>query len=271
MTQNSQVVHQLPKSDNQGLEDRRMKRIQDLEEKLRLQSMPEQRSSKMACYRCGETGHFKRDCKKPRSGKLTASAAVSSHTVGASTGIPAIDSLRGSCPVSTMTIEGQKIPALVDTGSEVSTITETVYRRKFGGLRLQSAHWLSLKAANGLDIPYLGLLEAQVTVFGGSCRASLLVVKDPKDPHTRSRKESVPAILGMNILQQVLGTSFDGQGATMPSWLQAVVEEVRTQGKPLQGIARVVGSVRVLAESMMAVRVSGINRPGQRLVAEPSN
>lgn len=56
---------------------------------------------------------------------------------------------------------GVEVPCLVDTGSMVSTISESFFLQKFepwGQERLQSCHWLQLRAANGLAIPYLVIL-----------------------------------------------------------------------------------------------------------------
>lgn len=51
----------------------------------------------------------------------------------------------------------------------VSTITESFFRRYFepwGREKLQSCHWLDLRAAKGLPIPYLGYLELKVELCG---------------------------------------------------------------------------------------------------------
>ncbi|KAK7918908.1 hypothetical protein WMY93_010192 [Mugilogobius chulae] len=49
----------------------------------------------------------------------------------------------------------------------VSTITESFFREHFepwGPDRLRSCHWLQLRAANGLEIPYIGYLELDVAL-----------------------------------------------------------------------------------------------------------
>ena len=81
-------------------------------------------------------------------------------------------------------MEGKQVVAVIDTGSEVSTVTEAWFNEHLKGLPLQQTHWLSLKAANGLDIPYVGLLEGRVRVFGQECHASILVIKDTACPLT---------------------------------------------------------------------------------------
>ena len=95
---------------------------------------------------------------------------------------------------------GAQVLCLVDTGSMVSTVTESFFLQHFqpwGHERLQACNWLKLRAANGLDIPYVGYLELDVELCGTSVpRCGVLVVKDP--PGAVSAQ--VPGILGMNII-----------------------------------------------------------------------
>ena len=139
-------------------------------------------------------------------GKLAAITARSQTVEAESTAISQ-RRLRGQCPESRMEVEGKQVVAVIDTGSEVSTVTEAWFNEHLRGLPLQQTHWLSLKAANGLDIPYVGLLEGRVRMFGQECHASILVIKDTACPLTQARRRRTPALLGMNILQQVLPAS----------------------------------------------------------------
>jgi hypothetical protein len=77
--------------------------------------------------------------------------------------------LISSCPHLDVDMGGMKVPCLVDTGSMVSTISESFFRQHlepWGQERLRSCHWLELRAANGLTIPYLGYLELDVKLCG---------------------------------------------------------------------------------------------------------
>lgn len=54
------------------------------------------------------------------------------------------------------------VPSLLDTGSMVTTITRSFFRKHFGHLTdapLRDCAWLDLRAGNGLELPYLGYLE----------------------------------------------------------------------------------------------------------------
>ena len=156
-------------------------------------------------------------------------------------------------------MEGTQVVAVIDTGNEVSMITEAWFNEHLRGLPLQQTHWLSLKAANGLDIPYVGLLEGRVRVFGQECHASILVIKDTACPLTQARRRRTPALLGMNILQQVLPASQKTlQGRPPPPpLLEATVRETTLRCRTLVDLARAAGTTRVPALSMATVRVSG--------------
>ena len=89
---------------------------------------------------------------------------------------------------------GVEVSCLLDTGSMVTTITESCFREHFSHLstrELQDCRWLGLKAANGLDIPYLGYLELDVKVLD-TCLPSrgILIVKDPPEGVLTSRKKA---------------------------------------------------------------------------------
>lgn len=69
------------------------------------------------------------------------------------------ESLVSACPYMKVLMGGVWVPCLVDTGSMVSTITESSFREHLescGLDRLWSCNWLKLSAANGLAIPYIG-------------------------------------------------------------------------------------------------------------------
>ncbi|XP_076847994.1 uncharacterized protein LOC143493459 [Brachyhypopomus gauderio] len=110
---------------------------------------------------------------------------------------------------------GVQVPCLIDTGSMVSTLTESFFSAQFepqGQERLQSCHWLQLRAANGLEIPYLGYLELDVELCGKSMRdCGVLVVRDP--PGGMANK--VPGVLGMNVISKCYQELFGQHGPTL--------------------------------------------------------
>lgn len=105
---------------------------------------------------------------------------------------------------------GVNVLCLLDTGSMVSTITESFFRQHFepwGQDRLQQCQWLQLRAANGLAIPYLGYLELDVTLCDKVIPGcGVLVVSDPPG----GPMLEVPGVLGMNIISKCYHELFGG-------------------------------------------------------------
>ncbi|XP_073710120.1 retrovirus-related Pol polyprotein from transposon 412 [Misgurnus anguillicaudatus] len=162
-----------------------------------------------------------------------------------------------SCPHLNVLIGGVEIPCLIDTGSMVSTIRESCFVRHFGlggQDQLRSCQWLQLKAANGLDIPYIGYVELDVELCGrliSDC--GVLVVKDPPGGSCTP----VPGVLGMNVLSRCYQEFFGQHGPSffkLPSVVQApsfVIQafqhchNVSTQSRvDRSGLARVRGRNR---------------------------
>lgn len=107
----------------------------------------------------------------------------------------------GTCPQVNIRVLGVEVSCLLDTGSQVSTISESFFRQHLGGDdedMLSTAGWLKLTATNGLDIPYLGYLELEVETMGRKIpNCGFLVVKDPP-----LASKAVSCIVGMNIISQ---------------------------------------------------------------------
>lgn len=126
-----------------------------------------------------------------------------------------VQGLMSTCPHLLVAMGGIKVPCLVDTGSMVSTITESFFSKSFepwGQERLQSCQWLQLRAANGLDIPYLGYLELEVELCGKTVnKCGILVVRDPPG----GLSSQVPGVLGMNIISKCYQELFGQHGPSL--------------------------------------------------------
>ncbi|XP_062844567.1 retrovirus-related Pol polyprotein from transposon 412 [Trichomycterus rosablanca] len=125
------------------------------------------------------------------------------------------NALLSNCPHLLVLMGGVHVPCLIDTGSMVSTITESFFSAHFeplGQERLQSCHWLQLRAANGLEIPYLGYLELDVELCGKSMRdCGVLVVRDPLG----GMAAKIPGVLGMNVISRCYQELFGQHGPTL--------------------------------------------------------
>ncbi|KAK0141252.1 hypothetical protein N1851_021767 [Merluccius polli] len=148
----------------------------------------------------------------------------------------------------------------------VSTITETFFYKHFepiGRSSIQPCHWLQLRAANGLAIPYVGYTESDVELCGKLMpKCGILVVKDPP-----SGISKVPGVLGMNVLSKCYREFFEQHGQSLfevPSLTQAPTSllqafqhchQVETQPPTDFGRVKVRGrkACRVPGGSMMLV------------------
>ncbi|CAC5418434.1 unnamed protein product [Mytilus coruscus] len=96
--------------------------------------------------------------------------------------------------------------SLLDTGAQVSTMTESFYRNHmadFGDL-VDITDMLRISAANGGDIPYLGYIECNLKALGYTFEnMGFLVVKDPSEDTLKQRKRRVPGVIGSNIFKSM--------------------------------------------------------------------
>ena len=88
----------------------------------------------------------------------------------------------GEKPVTSVIINGVELNCLMDTGSQVSFITEACYKEHFNKSNMKSINCLTIRAADGLSIPYVGYFEASVTLNDSVlCDRAILVIKDNGD------------------------------------------------------------------------------------------
>ena len=94
-----------------------------------------------------------------------------------------------------------EVTALLDTGSEVTTVTETWTAAHLQDLLPQQAY-LKLWVVNGAEVPYSCILLTDIDIFGTRCpNIPVLVVKEPTELSMQQRKRSLPVLVGMNVLR----------------------------------------------------------------------
>lgn len=140
--------------------------------------------------------------------KLLAPAAesqvVGEGEQGSKTDKPAIV---GECPGVEILVSGVKVPCLLDTGSQVTLFSECFFQKWLGGETKRSPQdlqWLTLKAANGLQIPYTGYAILDFSVGGVQVPGKgVIIVKDECLGAERG-------ILGMNVISHCWRELFQG-------------------------------------------------------------
>ena len=167
------------------------------------------------------------------------------------------EQLIGKAPIVEATVGGVTTRFLVDTGNQVSTITETFYRTHLAQTEnhLQDPNnWLTIRAANGLTVPYVGYLELDIEVCGVVVpKRGVLVVKDSDE-----RKGDVCGLLGTNVLCHV---------PAMSDALRSMTDAEDTP-QDVARIVRVAGCrlIFVPAHSTMAIPARGYCRSGTAIV-----
>ncbi|XP_023816073.1 uncharacterized protein LOC111948248 [Oryzias latipes] len=115
--------------------------------------------------------------------------------------------LIGECPNVLLKINHQPIPFILDTGSQVTMLSQSLFDKHLKGTGVTSADtlpWLTLRAANGLKIPYRGYTIVDCVVGSIEVTGKGIIVVD--DECLGSEK----GILGMNIIKPVWSTLTQG-------------------------------------------------------------
>ena len=129
---------------------------------------------------------------------------------------------------------------------------------------------VTLKAANGLEIPYSGVVTVDLELLGQKCEGvPELVVKDSSDPFTRKKKSDVPPLVGLNVLGRLSNLSNNLDIVPPPPVLQPVVREILLERATARGVARVAGQTLIPAHSLVTLRITGVQRPSRHLLASP--
>ncbi len=81
---------------------------------------------------------------------------------------------------------------------------------------LHDCAWLALKTANGMNIPCVGYVELDVSLFGITLpRKGIAYCKGCLFPTMYAQKQKVPAVLGMNIIRECYVNLLNDHGAEL--------------------------------------------------------
>lgn len=126
---------------------------------------------------------------------------------GPSAAPPQKPSIVGRCPEIEVFVQHRRIPCILDTGSQVTLFSETLFRRHFseGSMLAPSGiSWLALKAANGLNIPYVGYAVLDFQIGGIEVKGKGVVVVRDDCINTEY------GLLGMNVIADCWAGIFSG-------------------------------------------------------------
>ena len=179
------------------------------------------------CYRCGQSGHIAVGCRvimdhstKPYYHQRYYDQGLVHRLHGEHTNQQhhsRNSTLVGDSNEVSVSVCGVPTRALLDTGSTVTTISESFYRQHLYHLPIQPLDTiLSLSCANGESLPYLGYIEAGIELSGVPLcqyldKCLMLVV-----PSTEYHR-AVPLLIGTNVLTLLMSITKDAYG---PQFLQ---------------------------------------------------
>lgn len=113
----------------------------------------------------------------------------------------------GRCPEIEVTVQGKTIPCILDTGSQVTLMSQTLFQRHFGEECISDPDrisWLALKAANGLNIPYVGYAVLDFNIGGIEVKKKGVVIVRDDCINTEY------GLLGMNVVTDCWASIFQG-------------------------------------------------------------
>ena len=93
------------------------------------------------------------------------------------------------------------VTALIDTGSQVSTVTETYFNTLLEKKPILHGitKWMKVTGANDLPIPYLGYIELDISIVKTMIpKVGFLVVKETED----NSKSKLPFLSGSNFFMK---------------------------------------------------------------------
>lgn len=175
----------------------------------------------------------------------------------------------GKRPHVDIVINNNIVPFLVDSGSEVTTITESYYEKHLKVTLLDSS-WIRLGASNGLEIPTVGILILNLTLQGMVISdVHILVVKDPVHQGTYETKQQVPGVLGCNVLE-LLYNSKSPEIDRLSSELKTELKKYEIQlalsekltAEIRKGDSDIIGMVKTLSEPMVIPAESEVSLTG---------
>ena len=107
----------------------------------------------------------------------------------------------GTPTETTVSIEGKSVKSLLDTGSTVSTLSQSYYDNNLQHLKLQQLDSiLKTECAGGQMLPYNGFIEVTIYLKDLDRSFNCIILIIPDTPY----HETVPLLIGTNILNSIM-------------------------------------------------------------------
>ena len=157
-----------------------------------------------------------------------------------------------NCPETYIELNGVKVKCLLDTGAQVSTISEHFYKKYLSTSKLSdTSQILKLSAANKLHIPYLGYVEVSLKIQNTVYTNVGMIVEC-----VTSNSDPIQVVLGCNVLQSVRKYSHEKPSITYDTVWNNVISILDLDDETKQiGYVKLAGRqpVKVPANSMKVV------------------
>lgn len=141
----------------------------------------------------------------------------------------------GTCPGVEICVAGIKLPCLLDTGSQVTLFSESFFRKWLAKEQKrdpQDLGWLTLKAANGLQIPYTGYAILDFSVGGVTVPGKGVIIV------TDECLNAERGILGMNVISHFWQELFQGVHPGLTAFGAAMSQEAKGEWEQAFAVCR---------------------------------
>ena len=166
--------------------------------------------------------------------------------------------LVGNSNEATVLLENIECKALLDTGSQISSISQSFYLKHFSQISLQPLENLHVEGVTGQHLPYAGFIEIKLTVpiklVGSSMSLNVLLLVVADTPYN----SRTPVLLGTNVLnlclQSTLPHKVDDVDAPTVWWstFKCLTASLQTRGAV--GIVHCAESAVISARSSKIVK-----------------
>ncbi|CAB4012589.1 ATP-dependent DNA helicase PIF1 [Paramuricea clavata] len=200
------------------------------------------------CYRCGQAGHIQIGCRNPPLRRRETNEDLCQEVLSANINAPHLEKsayvlkeLIGDATEAVAFINGHACLALLDTGSQVTSIAKSFYDRHLFNQPIEPIqNIVRVVGAGGQEVPFRGYVTIHVSFpetdvgIRGTLTTLALVVPN------NSYNQRVPVIIGTNLVkqcrnacQQIAGQNFLQTAKVSSAW-KRVYQFVQSQDRFLQ-------------------------------------